>query len=368
MAPNLTGPATGLLLAGAEIVPAKEKQTLRPTTQPVAKQPEPQYQWKIVWRNVLAFIYLNTSSLYAIYLLFTVANIYTFYWGFFVAVLGGMGVTAGAHRLWAHRSYKAKWPLRLLLALFQCIAFQNHLYEWVRDHRVHHKFTDTDADPHNANRGFFFSHMGWLCIKKHPDVIRKGKTVDLSDLDKDWVVRFQRRFYPLLMPLLCFVFPMSIPMRYWGESFWNSFYIASILRYNITLHGTWLVNSAAHIWGMKPYDRFISASENFTVACLAFGEGWHNYHHAFPWDYKTSEFHQYRSNFSTAFIDFFAKIGWAYDLKTVPPELVARKAARSGELGKRDHDGDVWGWGDKDMPEEDMKLVEDYLKSKNKDS
>lgn len=70
---------------------------------------------------------------------------------------------------------------------------QNHIYEWVRDHRVHHKFTDTDADPHNAKRGFFFSHMGWLLIRKHPDVITKGKTVDMTDLEQDFVVVWQRR-------------------------------------------------------------------------------------------------------------------------------------------------------------------------------
>ena len=71
---------------------------------------------------------------------------------------------------------------------------QNHIYEWVRDHRVHHKFTDTDADPHNAKRGFFFSHMGWLLVRKHPDVINKGATIDMSDLEKDLVIVWQRRY------------------------------------------------------------------------------------------------------------------------------------------------------------------------------
>jgi len=73
-------------------------------------------------------------------------------------------------------------------------VLQNHIYEWVRDHRVHHKFTDTNADPHNAKRGFFFSHMGWLLVRKHPDVISKGVTVDMSDLEKDPVVVWQRRY------------------------------------------------------------------------------------------------------------------------------------------------------------------------------
>jgi len=72
-------------------------------------------------------------------------------------------------------------------------VFQNHIYEWVRDHRAHHKFTDTDADPHNSQRGFFFCHIGWLMVRKHPDVKIKGKSIDMSDIEKDPIVVWQRR-------------------------------------------------------------------------------------------------------------------------------------------------------------------------------
>jgi len=67
------------------------------------------------------------------------------------------------------------------------------MWVWVRDHRLHHKYSDTDADPHNAQNGFFFSHVGWLLTKKHPQVIEKGKGIDMSDLDADPVVMFQKR-------------------------------------------------------------------------------------------------------------------------------------------------------------------------------
>lgn len=108
-------------------------------------------------------------------------------------LLSGYGITAGAHRLWAHKTYKAKLPLRILLMILQTFAFQNCIHEWVRDHRVHHKFTDTDADPHNAKRGLFFSHVGWLMVKKHPDVKEKGKSIDMSDIEADPVVMWQKR-------------------------------------------------------------------------------------------------------------------------------------------------------------------------------
>ncbi|XP_018058472.1 PREDICTED: acyl-CoA desaturase-like [Atta colombica] len=104
------------------------------------------------------------------------AKYWSILWFVALGTAAMIGVTAGTHRLWSHRSYKAKWPMRLILMIFQTIAFQDTIYQWARDHRVHHKFTDTDADPYNARRGFFFSHIGWLLIRKHPDIVIKGHT------------------------------------------------------------------------------------------------------------------------------------------------------------------------------------------------
>jgi stearoyl-CoA desaturase (Delta-9 desaturase) len=88
------------------------------------------------------------------------------------------------------------------------------------------------------------------------------------------------------------------------------------------------------------------------VAAFAFGEGWHNYHHVFPWDYKTAELGNYRLNLTTAFIDFFAKIGWAYDLKSVSDEIVEKRVLRTG-----DGTHTTWGWGDKDQDAQEVKLA-----------
>lgn len=127
--------------------------------------------------------------------------------------------------------------------------------DWARDHRVHHKFSETDADPHNAKRGFFFSHVGWLLCKKHPEVKNKGKGIDMSDLYNDPILAFQKKYYLIVMPLVCFVMPVAVPMYFWGETFANAWCI-NLFRYTITLNATWLVNSAAHLWGAKPYDRY----------------------------------------------------------------------------------------------------------------
>ncbi|XP_054266123.1 acyl-CoA Delta-9 desaturase-like [Macrosteles quadrilineatus] len=371
MAPNVTGSPTSLFLAGAEICPEqkivpeklriKSVPTPAPTTTPAA--PKSEYHWEIVWRNVAAFIYLHGAAVYGLLLLLTGrVHPLTLLFSMSVGFVCGLGITAGAHRLWAHKAYKAKWPLRLLLAFFQTVAFQNHIYEWVRDHRVHHKFTDTNADPHNSRRGFFFSHMGWLMVRKHKDVIVRGKTVDMTDLEKDWVVVWQRRLYLLLLPICCFALPTWIPMHFWGESFWTAWNL-NILRYTLSLNGTWLVNSAAHIWGMKPYDRTISPTENASVALLALGEGWHNYHHAFPWDYKAAELGNYTLNFTTMFLDVCARLGLAYDLKKASDELVRKRILRTGDGSHKishehSHEGEVWGWGDKDMDESEKDLVD----------
>ena len=145
---------------------------------------------------------MHILALYT-FALFPATKVQTLIFGYVILMMGTMGVQAGAHRLWAHRSYKANFPLRLILSLLHVMALQNDLYEWCRDHRGHHKWSDTDADPHNATRGFFFSHVGWLLVRKHPEVIRRGKTLDLSDLEADPIVMFQRRFY---IPLVCFGF------------------------------------------------------------------------------------------------------------------------------------------------------------------
>ena len=96
-------------------------------------------------------------------------------WAGVVYVLSGLGITGGVHRLWSHRSYKAEFPLRVLLMLFNSCANQGTIFHWARDHRVHHLYSDTVADPHNAMNGFFYCHVGWLVTKKHPAVAAAGK-------------------------------------------------------------------------------------------------------------------------------------------------------------------------------------------------
>lgn len=172
-----------------------------------------------------------------------------------VGTLSSIGVTAGAHRLWSHHAYKAKWPLRVMLALFQTVGVQYSVYNWVRDHRLHHKYTDTDADPHNSNRGFFYSHVGWALIMPTAAFESKVTTVDMSDMEADWVVMWQYRLYAPLTVVLSYALPTVVPWWLWGEDLLVAHLVAAQLRQVLTLHATFLINSAAHMWGLRPYDK-----------------------------------------------------------------------------------------------------------------
>ncbi|XP_034186891.2 acyl-CoA Delta-9 desaturase isoform X2 [Osmia lignaria lignaria] len=223
----------------------------------------------IIWRNVIGIIVLHFLPVYGFVNGYRDAKFWTWIWSIAYGLVAGVGVTAGAHRLWAHRSYSAKVPLRIFLAYLYCMAGQTHFYKWIRDHRTHHRYTETTADPHDARRGFFFSHIGWLMVKRHPSVKKYGSKIDMTDVASDSVIKF--------------------------------------------------------------YDKRVKPTENAAVSFFALGEGWHNYHHSFPWDYKAAELGAYSLNPTTAFIELMARVGFAYNLKTPSKVLVDRTIMKKGD-------------------------------------
>jgi stearoyl-CoA desaturase (Delta-9 desaturase) len=156
-----------------------------------SKEPQKQeYKIRIKWFNVFILSLLHICAIYG----FTLEKSrQTVILGWIIGILGGIGTTVGAHRLFTHRTFKANQKLKVLMVILQTMAGQEPVIHWARDHRVHHKFTDTNADPYNSRRGFFFSHIGWLMCRKHPDVIEQGKKIDMSDLEDDPVMQFQKK-------------------------------------------------------------------------------------------------------------------------------------------------------------------------------
>lgn len=246
--------------------------------------------------------YIGGHHLLALYALWLGPSWATLFHVFAMAQWVGMlGITAGAHRLWSHQSYSASFPVRVVFMLANSAAHQGSIYQWVRDHRLHHRYSDTDKDPHSIGRGFFYAHMGWLFETSS----KRNDMPCLDDLKSDSVVMFQKRTYPVLSHVCCFGLPTLYGM-WWGYSAWNAYLYFGVLRWIALLHATWCVNSVAHMWGLRPY-KDIPPSENVFTALVAMGEGWHNFHHTYPYDYRASEVRRW--NPTTWCIDALASVG-----------------------------------------------------------
>ncbi|XP_063706275.1 acyl-CoA Delta12-desaturase-like [Culicoides brevitarsis] len=288
------------------------------------------FKREVVWFNAIGFLMLMLTGFVGILAaVFGYCCWQTTLWSLLLAYGAGIGVTMGAHRHFTHRAFKVVPWFRVILIILHTIAGQNCLWVWVRDHRQHHKFSDTDADPHNATRGFFFSHVGWLMSKKHPKVIEYGKKIDMSDIEADPLIMFQKRHYKVLYTFFALVIPSFIPLL-WGENIYMSFLVSYFGRTAINLNVTWLVNSAAHLYGMHPYNRNIMPVESIFVSLLTVGEGWHNYHHVFPWDYRASELGM-PFNVTCKLIDILAKMGIIYDLRQASPNIISSTISKKGD-------------------------------------
>jgi len=256
--------------------------------------------------------YTSLFHLAALYGILTIPSCKkeTLIWAFVLWPISGFGITVGAHRLWSHRSYEAGFLVRFMLMIFNCIANQSSIYHWSKDHRTHHKYSDTAADPHDSQRGFFYAHIGWLILKKPNLVKTEGRKIDYSDLKADKIVMAQHKTDPWFALYTCYIMPSQVAYYCWGEDYWKAFFVAGALRYCFVMHCTFLVNSAAHLMGDHPYEDRIMPAENPFVSFFAIGEGWHNWHHKYPYDYATSEFGiSSQANLSKLFIDALALLG-----------------------------------------------------------
>ena len=209
------------------------------------QKPLPPITWENLLQNLqwLTLAILTITPSIAIYGLFTVKMRWeTFAWSvvyYFITGLGeckclssiapylilGLGITAGYHRLWAHRSYNASKPLQYFLAIAGTGAVEGSIKWWCRGHRAHHRYTDTDLDPYNAHKGFWFSHIGWMLLKPR----YKPGVADVSDLSKSSVIRWQHRWYVWLIVGMGFIFPTVVAGLLWGD--WKGgFYFAGAAR------------------------------------------------------------------------------------------------------------------------------------------
>ncbi len=233
---------------------------------------------------------------------------------FFLVYITGMSVTAGYHRLYSHLTYKLNPVVEGILLFFSTMATQGSALRWSYDHRCHHAFLDTDRDPHSIKRGFWYAHFLWLFEKPKPI---ENKVV--ADLLRNPLVRFQHRFYPILMIITNTLFFLFVGWCF--DNYWGAFVFAWLLRTFFLHHFTWFINSLAHTWGARTFCQEISAADNYVLCLLTFGEGYHNYHHMFAYDYRNGV-RWYHFDPTKWLIWILHKCNLAYQLRKVPPYLI----------------------------------------------
>ena len=199
----------------------------------------------------------------------------------FYSAATGFSITAGYHRLFAHRTYEAHPAVELFYLLFGAAACENSALSWAADHRNHHRFVDREGDPYNIQLGFLFAHIGWIVLKRRDDPVR---TKGINDLLQDPLVSWQNRFYLPIAVLVSGVSPLVIGYML-GDAV-GCFLLAGVTRTVLVHHSTFLINSACHYIGKQPYSLDNTSRDNPYVAPLTLGEGYHNFHHRFQYDYR----------------------------------------------------------------------------------
>jgi stearoyl-CoA desaturase (delta-9 desaturase) len=225
----------------------------------------------------------------------------------------GMGITLGFHRLLTHRSFETPAPVRALFLILGCMANQGRPVDWAANHLKHHAFSDEDGDPHSPLEGFFHAHLGWFFKAPPADRVRYT-----GSLLKDPLIMFIDRTTIVWLAL-----GLVIPYLIGG---WSGLLWGGAVRMAFVSHATFAVNSICHTFGARPFATSDESRNNWIIAMLTFGEGWHNNHHAFPaMAYHGMGWRQFDP--TAVMIKFLKVLGLARNIKQPRPELVERRLA-----------------------------------------
>jgi len=221
-----------------------------------------------------------TASFMALFHIGAVAALFFFTWKALAVALflwwisGSLGIGMGYHRLLTHRGYRTPKWVEYVLTVCATLSLEGGPIFWVATHRIHHQFSDQEGDPHSPLDGKWWSHMGWILTGKsmHHDTTTLARYV--PDLAKDkfhvWITKYH--YVPIITVAAILYAFGGLPFVMWGI----------FLRTVVLLHFTWMVNSVTHVWGSRRFVTRDRSTNNFWVAMVTFGEGWHNNHHAHP--------------------------------------------------------------------------------------
>lgn len=277
---------------------------------PVNAEPKRELSWSYKAAILVTVIAPFLATIYAIVLLWQqyvtwldIGLMVTFY------ILSGLGITVGFHRMLTHKSFETSKPVKALLMIMGCLAVEGSPISWTSTHIQHHAHSDEEDDPHSPLEGLWHAHLGWMFNHHFDDTVygtwlRRDPTVVW--VNKTWLIWAG---LGLLIPFL---------IGGWTGLLWGG-----LVRIFLTHHITWSVNSICHTFGNRPFKTSDASRNNWIVGLLAFGEGWHNNHHAFP----RSAFHGlrwYQIDFSGYLIRAMESVGLVWNVQRVKPEQEQR--------------------------------------------
>lgn len=242
-------------------------------------------------------------------------------------IISGLGITGGYHRYWSHKSYECSRPLQYLLLWMGTTSLQMSVFAWASNHRYHHRHVDKGPDPYNIKKGFFYAHLGWIF---YDDAVQRSYS-NINDLKKDWLLAFQHKYYWPLAIFFCFGVPTLVGLAFGNPLaglIWGGF-----IRYTFISHCVFLINSAAHVIGRQPYSKLNSAKDSHWISVLSFGEGYHNFHHTFPSDFRNGV-RWFHFDPGKWMILAFSSIGMAYNLKKTPSNAIIKAVNAQSEKEK----------------------------------
>lgn len=249
----------------AKAILEKMSEVERPVYNEGEMPPHP-WDWRTIFVLIGVHLWILPAPLFFSWSAFAVALV--------LYVLTAGGITAGYHRLLTHQSYSAPRWLAYLIVTCGALSAQAGPAVWVAIHRHHHAHSDQEDDPHDAGKGFWWSHVGWmlrLTPRRLDDNFTRVRARDV--LADPYYAFLDRFFFPLSLVLLLGLFKVGG----WPWLVWAGF-----VRIAAVFHATWLVNSAAHRYGYRSFATGDLSTNCWWVALLTLGEGWHNNHHAFP--------------------------------------------------------------------------------------
>lgn len=236
--------------------------------------------------DLINFLFLTVTPLVALVGTYVWVVKDGFHWGqVFLAIafylLTGLSITAGYHRLFAHKAYEAHPVVKFLFLIFGAAAFENSVMKWGSDHRIHHQKVDSSEDPYNIHEGFFYAHMGWVLLKKNSVVNEKYA----RDFQNDSLIYWQHKYYFFIAVIVGIILPTLLG-GFLFDSYLGGFALSGMARIVFTHHCTFFINSLCHCVGSTPYTDTNSAKDSWIMAFFTFGEGYHNFHHYFQTDYR----------------------------------------------------------------------------------